>query len=1008
VLEVANALVKHTPRRRTFTFRDFMMNAIDDTWALREVFKQIAQDVEAVPADLNFPMAARLYRGVQGRANHAIEFGWMEFDSLAPAVGTKSLRSIIDPIDSGPPVPGIKGTRLDAFRAYIVSRRVVELSERGIKAHGKNQTERQLNDYKQIAQELEGVFEQARLELFEYQAKGIDYLRDSGVISAEQAAILLEHQKNYIPLQRDVSGQAQLFGPTGKGQPRSPIRRIHGSSLEIFDPIESIIKATHTIIERAEKNELHRRYVDFMLENGRSDMAELVPKPIKKTTVTDAEKAEFIKKLEKEGHLEGLSKEAKEGLESIYLEELEVFRTLPVNQKEGMILVMREGREEWYRIPPDIALALENAEPRSLGPVLRAFGTPARALRGGTVSSPEFQIRNLMRDTMVAFLQSDHGFQLMGDTFWGIFAAARRGELYQEFQRSGALMADLRSLEARYSLGQLERIEASTHFMKQTRNVITSPYHAMLKMAQLTEEATRIAEFSRSTRGVGPRKLVMEEAFADLRAMKAADRGALLREAKALPENFGRTARGLNPRAPVPGGLREALQGRPRVNRAPLTRAQMEQGGLSARDVSIDFMRRGMFAQQMNALIPFLTPGIGGITRMGETFKKIVDDPKGFGKSFAWKATVGIVAPSVILEILNTGEEGYDQLPSWERDLFWNFAFPATDPETGEEVYKEVTGKDGVKHKVRVNDWYKIAKPFQYGILFGTLPQRVTRRIMDEEPGAFDDFAGTAWDATALGVVPQVLLPEMERWADKRFFTGSPLLGPSMQGLVPEMQTRPWTTELAKASGAILAKMPFFGEGEFLHHQTSPIHIENTVRAWTGANGATLMKLTSDALSAVGVLPPANRPADTLSDVPFFRAFAVRRPSSSSRFLKEFWEMHSESQARSASVDEAFERMDPVLAAELQSRWKGRLYDVSSIAKSLSGISRQIRMVSLMPPPEGADEEVKMRHAFDQRRQIDQLGRQAEALAKDGVRLMREQEAVANLEPVRPDEELVR
>jgi hypothetical protein len=71
--------------------------------------------------------------------------------------------------------------------------------------------------------------------------------------------------------------------------------------------------------------------------------------------------------------------------------------------------------------------------------------------------------------------------------------------------------------------------------------------------------------------------------------------------------------------------------------------------------------------------------------------------------------------------------------------------------------------------------------------------------------------------------------------------------------------------------------------------------MENYVRAWTGGLGAYALQAADAGLRKSGLLPDPVRPAATLADIPFVRAFVVRYPSASAQSIQDFHDQHETS-----------------------------------------------------------------------------------------------------------------
>jgi hypothetical protein len=103
---------------------------------------------------------------------------------------------------------------------------------------------------------------------------------------------------------------------------------------------------------------------------------------------------------------------------------------------------------------------------------------------------------------------------------------------------------------------------------------------------------------------------------------------------------------------------------------------------------------------------------------------------------------------------------------------------------------------------------WRIPKPFELGVLFGSVPERIVEYAMRKDPKVFEGMAGTLAGGAAPSAIPTAALPLLEVWANKSVFTGRPLVSKAQEGILPEHQGREYTTEAAKQAGKAVAAVP--------------------------------------------------------------------------------------------------------------------------------------------------------------------------------------------------------
>lgn len=119
---------------------------------------------------------------------------------------------------------------------------------------------------------------------------------------------------------------------------------------------------------------------------------------------------------------------------------------------------------------------------------------------------------------------------------------------------------------------------------------------------------------------------------------------------------------------------------------------------------------------------------------------------------------------------------------------------------------------------------WKIPKPFEVGVIFGSLPERMLH-------AAFDAFGNkNGWDRKKVvaetfrgfgeslsGLVlprmtPTVATPFVQSWANKSLFTDRAIIPADRGGMLPEYQYSPYSTEFMKKISQIVGGMPGIGQ----------------------------------------------------------------------------------------------------------------------------------------------------------------------------------------------------
>ncbi len=228
--------------------------------------------------------------------------------------------------------------------------------------------------------------EQARRALVDYSNRRLDTLVDSGRISQEAVDAMRDKWQNYIPLSRALDetdtgfmrGLSDSFAGVAQ-----PIKGLQGSERNVIDPIESLMRNTYVLENAAGRSEVAKRF--GMLADA------------------DGEHRFFRKLTDQEA----------EG-------------------KSNIIKVYENGKEVKYETTKEIFDEVAGMNQEQSNVVIKILSAPASVLRAGATLSPEFAIRNPIRDVMNAWVVSD-GFNPITDFPRGLASAIRKDELYEGF-----------------------------------------------------------------------------------------------------------------------------------------------------------------------------------------------------------------------------------------------------------------------------------------------------------------------------------------------------------------------------------------------------------------------------------------------------------------------------------------------------------------------------------------------------------------------------------------------
>lgn len=465
---------------------------------MKEVNKQIGKEI---PFENDVYKQAWLFRGATGKAQALVEFG-------DKAAGVKGLKAILEPI-------GIKERK--NFSAYLVAKHDLDFHANGQKA-----TFSKAEDVATLRKfEKNETFKKAADELQKYQQHLLQQLVKSGMLKPEIYAELVKKYPNYVPFFRDFKAESMdgfLASSKGFINVASPIKRFKGSTRDIIDPLQSILRNTYQFTNAIERNKVAQNFAKLADIHGMGRIVEQV----------------------KEGS---------------------------ARATDNTFTVWQRGQKVVYETTPELKAALEMSDKNASNLLVRIMQTPASWLRAGATSTTGFALANLVRDNVSAAIFSKHGYLPVFDTLKGVSQFIKKGELYQEYLRSGASGAAMVSLDRDYMGGQIREILRKEPTWQK---VVKNPIEVMRAISEASEISTRLAEYDNARKGYT--------------------------------------------------GLANRLFGSERKSLTP------QQAAIEARDITIDFSRIGKNTKTANRIVAFFNAAVQGADKLRRVWK---EDPVG-------------------------------------------------------------------------------------------------------------------------------------------------------------------------------------------------------------------------------------------------------------------------------------------------------------------------------------------------------------------------------------------
>jgi len=761
------------------TLHDIYTAGIDDLHPLSEFSKIAKRTLSGIPADKDPYILARNLRGWVGKAELFLTKGtfaknyWsVDGNKVKMNFTGKSYSDIMKPIE--------KAKMLDEFRAYIVSERALELNARGIK------TGISPEDAKAVIKELDAkneLFKKVSEERRAYKDSLLEYAKDSGLIGTEGLKKIKELNKFHVPFYRvmEETNSGFMGGKKIAGNVSSPIKKIKGSERDIIDPLESDVKDTYAIINASERNNIAIAMANLASQHyelGR--LFEEVSAPMQMTKVTGEE---MVKNIYKALNIESSTPERPFTDEEETALAEAVFNVFRPSYAKGvnMLNVNMGDQRKVFQVDPDLFKAIQGLNSEDVGVIMKIVSMPSKLLRAGATLSPDFTVRNPLRDQFTAMVYSNYGFVPGIDLIRGTFELFKKGDVYNLWKASGGEHSMLVSMDRDYLQKNFKDILKNNG--EKALDYIKNPVELLRTLSELGEQGTRLGEMKRGLE-------------------------ALVRKKASSPTEVA----------------------------------------FSTREVTLDFARIGTKTKAVNLLVAFWNSNVQGTDRMIRAFR---DKP--FKTLF--KVLMGITLPSILLYMANRDDERWDEIPGWQKDLFWI-----------------VLTKDHI---------YRIPKPFELGVIFGSVPERILEFMDKKDPKMLEELKNSVANGATPGFIPTTLLPIIENISNYSFFLDRPIVPQGKEDLPAEAQYGTYTSEVAKLLGKAL--------------EYSPSKVDNLIQGYAGGLGKYGVNIIDSVLKGTGIVYEPVEPAKSVEDLPVIKAFMIKPPTgSSSESVNRVYEMYGE------------------------------------------------------------------------------------------------------------------
>ncbi|MFB2850252.1 LPD38 domain-containing protein [Aeromonas veronii] len=682
-------------------------------------------------------------------------------------------------------------------------------------------SEQDIAALKGLGKGKEAKFMEAKARWNRLNAATLDLAQEAGLFTAEARAEF--ENEWYIPFFRESDDGDVIapFKPKGIANQNAGIKKLKGGEANTNDLLENIFTSTSKLIDASMKNMAAQKTVWNLADTG---LIEVVAKP----NMMD-------------------------------------WRALK-NGKD-LITVKLEGEDYMIRIEdPDLYRAMTFFDRQPFGAMVNVAAKAKRLLTAGVTASPEFMLRNFLRDSLSSWAISKDGFKPVIDSIKGVKKTLAMEGSTIDVMFSGA------SFLGGYVNGN-------------DPGAMADSVRKSLRRKGMTPE--QIAKYEKSI------------------VRNAAQVKGIVADVWDKYSRYGEALENAN---------REAV-----YDAAIKAGKSHAQAAFESKDL-MDFSMLGAarFIQGASMVLPFFNARLQGL---GKLSRELRDNPREIAKRAGM-----ITAMSLGLLAANWDDERYEELPDWDKDANWHFFI-------------------GDQH-------FRIPKPFEIGVMFGTIPERMVRAMGGKDTGAQlgKAVARAIGETFALNPTPQIVKPLVESYFNYDSFRGGPIENAQDLAVKAEARYNEQTSLMMRELGEAMGM--------------SPKKLEHLLIGYTGTIGGYVMA-TADGL--IRAAQPGESASWRADEIPLVKAvYRGTGPAKSTQHMEQFYQMLNE-------VNQLKRTVDQYRSEGLDDKAKELLDEQGGILKSRSSLSRTQQQVRVLRNRIELLQRDRVLSADEKRRRIDEL-----------------------------------
>lgn len=344
------------------------------------------------------------------------------------------------------------------FSLYLNNRQASYLVDNGVRAYADDTLNKQTAIQNNIAL-LDGkypVFDDMAKNIYKFnQTVLYEYGVKTGLISEAGYDAMVDKYPNHVPFYRVLTNMFSESKDTKKGiaNQHSPVKRIKGSGLDTYDPIENIVYSTSAIMKAGTRNKIMLDLAEIAdTTEGFGVYMEKIPPDMVANITSLSTVKERIAKLPETT----TSKELKAILDKLDGSEVEFLIDTVIDNvgdtiktykskrsnKNNVVSVKRNGEYEYYEVHHEGVLkSIESLTPSSSGVVLKVMHNLTSGFKTlATGTNPFFAHNNVIRDYTTGLINSDttkNPIKYMVDWVSALGNVIFESDMYKEYMANG-------------------------------------------------------------------------------------------------------------------------------------------------------------------------------------------------------------------------------------------------------------------------------------------------------------------------------------------------------------------------------------------------------------------------------------------------------------------------------------------------------------------------------------------------------------------------------------------